>query len=158
MDDKGTPWVAFRKEGVDWNCGGYEKHLRTRESPSARKVWIEMQDGYTRCTASGVAFRKEGVDWNARIFLSFPEPAGRLPQGRCGLKFYFLRYGSTRYSRLPQGRCGLKCPLWSESGITATSPSARKVRIKILTYFSRHFTSPSLHIPCWQRTSLSQGI
>ena len=128
--------VAFRKEGVDWNWYTFFARLSAHQSPSARKVWIEIRWYLPGITGHQVAFRKEGVDWNKRLFVVY----------------------TSHKRRLPQGRCGLKSIVFAASSALNLSPSARKVRIKILTYFSRHFTSPSLHIPCWQRTSLSQGI
>ena len=169
--------VAFRKEGVDWNvfwiawydpwycrlpqgrcglkypcpnCGE-----STTESPSARKVWIEM---IIHCLRTGTRIR-------------------RLPQGRCGLKYYKKKKGRNQLwspsarkvwiemslgvtygyskivafrkegvdwnkkegwiwewllSRLPQGRCGLKYTKFSANIINYSSPSARKVWIEIM--------------------------
>ena len=57
--------VTFRKEGVDWNRLPQTQAARTPESPSARKVWIEIS-----------------------IFTASPPVLPRhLPQGRCGLKY-----------------------------------------------------------------------
>ena len=67
-------------------------------SPSARKVWIEINCIQHR-EGSGIS---------------------HLPQGRCGLKLclkavlFFLLH-----RHLPQGRCGLKCSLWQASDIGA---------------------------------------
>ena len=95
-------------------CGlKYRWYLRQGQqdrSPSARKVWIEI--AFSRRTAGSVtvAFRKEGVDWNTTYSLREKTAEGRLPQGRCGLKYYIISVIS-----------------WQE-----VSPSARKVWIEIL--------------------------
>ena len=81
-------WVTFRKEGVDWNfcammspanspghlpqgrCGLKLETLislvQGGESPSARKVWIEIQMTCTASITVTVTFRKEGVDWQGK--------------------------------------------------------------------------------------------
>ena len=83
----GSLAVTFRKEGVDWNlkkAGFATYHLGhlpqgrcglkwlcpdilqspCDRSPSARKVWIEIERNGWKNWMSVVTFRKEGVDWN----------------------------------------------------------------------------------------------
>ena len=154
--------VTFRKEGVDWNtailsfvfavkchlpqgrCGLKSRTALSEswsyQSPSARKVWIEIQSLYN---AWLVIFR-------------------HLPQGRCGLKYFVAIRCALLASHLPQGRCGLKsCACLSnlpwtsvtfrkegvdwnfyssvEYTIRQTSPSAKKVWIEI------RYSSPHRH-------------
>ena len=117
-------------------CGlKYRWYLRQGQqdrSPSARKVWIEI--AFSRRTAGSVtvAFRKEGVDWNTTYSLREKTAEGRLPQGRCGLKYYFRYIVINFFCRLPQGRCGLKYYIISVISWQEVSPSARKVWIEIL--------------------------
>ena len=56
--------VTFRKEGVDWNALGMYSETELMESPSVRKVWIEIGRPYMETYEYQVTFRKEGVDWN----------------------------------------------------------------------------------------------
>ena len=79
--------VTFREEGVDWNAASCGFSQRYTQSPSARKVWIEIQhrtqSSRTYCchlprgrcglkskrrssrgSRHRVTFREEGVDWN----------------------------------------------------------------------------------------------
>ena len=81
--------VTFREEGVDWNSQKKKKDTSSEKSPSARKVWIEI-DAFTSPIGTNlmspsarkvwiemfwiwdfliavlVTFREEGVDWNRR--------------------------------------------------------------------------------------------
>ena len=82
---------------------------RVRSSPSARKVWIEIRETSNILGVSPVAFRKEGVDWNPSSIVVNRLLIGRLPQGRCGLKY------DNYNARSPRNE----------------SPSARKVWIEI---------------------------
>ena len=126
--------VTFRKEGVDWNwkmrswklkaschlpqgrCGlKYLDPWRRRSrhaSPSARKVWIEMERSVEWGQATAVTFRKEGVDWNLCV---------------CHAE-------TPLFCHLPQGRCGLKYKVWLQHLVNSLSPSARKVWIEIATH------------------------
>ena len=60
--------VTFREEGVDWNPLPLYDVKRKWKSPSARKVWIEINFHQVRGTFVPVTFREEGVDWNKSIF------------------------------------------------------------------------------------------
>ena len=51
---------SARKVWIEIRSG--ERHIRTGESPSARKVWIEMLQRTALKAWTEVAFRKEGVD------------------------------------------------------------------------------------------------
>ena len=126
--------VTFRKEGVDWNslisispvsfsrhlpqgrCGlksvtAFEK-MPVTSSPSARKVWIEIQSKAGRTYMNFVTFRKEGVDWNLCETWYEKSYKSHLPQGRCGLKLRTYKIGKCPSCHLPQGRCGLKLRLY----------------------------------------------
>ena len=146
--------VTFRKEGVDWNALGnssaneLEGHLPQGRcglkffpiqpcphqgmSPSARKVWIEINklvDLVVRASTSPSA-RKVWIEIKRCPEISCTSYS-HLPQGRCGLKWttaYKKVEGMTVTFRkegvdwnywwwwdlqrlrchLPQGRCGLK--------------------------------------------------
>ena len=56
--------VTFRKEGVDWNTKYELERIEPVESPSARKVWIEILNNQPNFPCFSVTFRKEGVNWN----------------------------------------------------------------------------------------------
>ena len=123
--------VAFRKEGVDWNISVRSSFSNTSsrlpqgrcglkyslvipkgnyiQSPSARKVWIEM---LLNCKKHDYV-------------------KGRLPQGRCGLK-YIIEGEGKLYKMSPSAR-----KVWIEIFLfhllkrIFVSPSARKVWIEI---------------------------
>ena len=59
--------VTFREEGVDWNTLNALVRFVTPPSPSARKVWIEIQKQCIERLQSYVTFREEGVDWNSPL-------------------------------------------------------------------------------------------
>ena len=173
--------VAFRKEGVDWNITKrYENEAYACRLPQGRcglkyPVRSAIADALCRLPQGRCGLKSNFINCGLSSINS------RLPQGRCGLKFHYPSPGATpggvafrkegvdwnfavgtltQLNELsPSARkVWIEIRSISASVLLQPSPSARKVRIKILTYFSRHFTSPSLHIPCWQRTSLSQGI
>ena len=56
--------VTFREEGVDWNSQKKKKDTSSEKSPSARKVWIEINIRTQQYLSFCVTFREEGVDWN----------------------------------------------------------------------------------------------
>ena len=69
--------VTFRKEGVDWNAITDNATQNRAWSPSARKVWIEIDGHVNKRQEPPVTFRKEGVDWNcvkqaARVGIKSP--------------------------------------------------------------------------------------
>ena len=79
-------------------------------SPSARKVWIEIFPSFSSSSSSllSPSARKVWIE----MFKHGDIPEGsysRLPQGRCGLKYFYSQRIGYVPSRLPQGRCGLKC-------------------------------------------------
>ena len=106
---------------------------RMWKSPSARKVWIEIiasqASAHIQMSPSA---RKVWIEI-ANVCTTFPTVFRHLPQGRCGLKSFWMiarefaePSPSARkvwieikqqkkdivasYSHLPQGRCGLKLP------------------------------------------------
>ena len=123
--------VTFREEGVDWNklamyhdftesshlprgrcglkCIPPARSAGHQQSPSARKVWIEIE--LHRCRVI--------KQWS------------HLPRGRCGLKWYRSIWQSTEGGHLPRGRCGLKFQGGVNHVQDESSPSARKVWIEI---------------------------
>ena len=114
-------------------------------SPSARKVWIEMQllprpslPGRSRLPQGRCGLKCDFavaiIRWNCR-----------LPQGRCGLKYFYEKERNHYECRLPQGRCGLKCLISVQIKLNIKSPSARKVWIEIQRgrYAGYHYGSPS---------------
>ena len=97
---------------MDWNKECVGNAPSRKESPSARKVWIEIWLWEAYKTA---AMR-------------------RLPQGRCGLKYTNKKLVNLTRGHLPQGRCGLKWTCIVQTPRDLTSPSARKVWIEISQY------------------------
>ena len=107
-----------------------EEH--SRESPSARKVWIEIfaLDAAHTATASPSA-RKVWIEiaHSGRGRLQLMSPSARkvwIEIANVCTTF------PTVFRHLPQGRCGLKCSISSHVNSRFTSPSARKVWIEIL--------------------------
>jgi len=56
--------VTFCEEGVDWNDITIDNGPDEIESPSVRKVWIEMLWIPLSYVPTLVTFCEEGVDWN----------------------------------------------------------------------------------------------
>ena len=102
-------------------------------SPSARKVWIEINCIQHR-EGSGISHLPQGrcglkLCLKAVLFFLLHR---HLPQGRCGLKCSLWQASDIGAGHLPQGRCGLK---YHESALLKSivlSPSARKVWIEII--------------------------
>ena len=102
-------FVAFRKEGVDWNIRNKSPFVMRGVAFRKEGVdWNAEQQAYERCYV--VAFRKEGVDWNA-IPAIFGAALTESPSAR---KVWIEMMTAKKFNvslkgRLPQGRCGLKC-------------------------------------------------
>ena len=101
--------VTFCEEGVDWNNARDWAKKGRDESPSVRKVWIEIQSysaqDWLMCLSPSVrkvwieiwfcilllllpmvTFCEEGVDWNGSVMSLLARAASHLLWGRCGLK------------------------------------------------------------------------
>ena len=84
------------------------------QSPSARKVWIEIfLQPKTKAQQKSPSARKVWIEIG-KISDATHKVAGHLPQGRCGLKFSVSR----------------------QERLRTTSPSARKVWIEIIGLYS----------------------
>ena len=102
-------FVTFRKEGVDWNSKSEIDKCNQKESPSARKVWIEIESGM-------VFFRRSQSPSARKVWIEIAYATGQTGDYR---------------SHLPQGRCGLKCRSLLQLRLRHLSPSARKVWIEM---------------------------
>ena len=125
--------VTFRKEGVDWNS---KRHTLTSQEQNVtfRKEgvdWNNRQWVWISQSAQ-VTFRKEGVDWNwikkSRLTMCSASPSAR----KVWIEIIIPILGFiVAASHLPQGRCGLKYFYNHVYCYQAASPSARKVWIEI---------------------------
>ena len=59
--------VALRKESVDRNIKGVMFEHAKKRSLSARRAWIEIENGIPVATFETVALRKESVDRNDAV-------------------------------------------------------------------------------------------
>ena len=125
-----------------------------RQSPSARKVWIEIKQFYVCNTfIKSPSARKVWIEIH-NLLTPLSQGGSHLPRGRCGLKSYTdfhdlnldwspsarkvwieikfnYKCHMSPFSHLPRGRCGLKFPSLLNLGRYVSSPSARKVWIEI---------------------------
>ena len=131
--------VTIREEGLDWNCASRSRDYPCSWSPSARKVWIEIEvknRGIHDCWQ--VTFREEGVDWNLiRYTIVNLIVLGHLPRGRCGLKLNITILQMSQTGASPSARkvwieILSNRPQWDNA---PRSPSARKVWIEIWMWF-----------------------
>ena len=101
--------VTFREEGVDWNHDVWCHQCWCYESPSARKVWIEMCSvrTFTRYASASPSARKVWIEIGL-INCGVCGATSHLPRGRCGLKLECVPLLGVIESHLPRGRCGLK--------------------------------------------------
>ena len=78
-------FVALLAEGVDRNTKDEFLNMMTKESPSSRRAWIEMEKKAAKLGADAVALLAEGVDRNTRnaLLLDFISPC-RPPRGGRG--------------------------------------------------------------------------
>ena len=98
---------SARKVWIEILCS--HRHTTRTQSPSARKVWIEIRILRSLCVAD----------------------KRHLPRGRCGLKCPEINIKVTDNGHLPRGRCGLKSEPLLAALSRSSSPSARKVWIEI---------------------------
>ena len=79
------------------------------QSPSARKVWIEMCSvrTFTRYASASPSARKVWIEIGL-INCGVCGATSHLPRGRCGLKLECVPLLGVIESHLPRGRCGLK--------------------------------------------------
>ena len=124
--------VTFRKEGVDWNI--WKSNITRAFGVTFRKEgvdWNNRQWVWISQSAQ-VTFRKEGVDWNwikkSRLTMCSASPSAR----KVWIEIIIPILGFiVAASHLPQGRCGLKYFYNHVYCYQAASPSARKVWIEI---------------------------
>ena len=62
----------------------YQCNTVVKESLSARRAWIEIQNGGGVRSVGGVALRKESVDRNMKQSTATANCKGRSPQGERG--------------------------------------------------------------------------
>ena len=145
--------VTFREEGVDWNLcprvlqASSFRHLprgrcglklccwylgdSTLQSPSARKVWIEITNPPRRLRRQrSPSARKVWIEIKKRCAFGSPVIC-HLPRGRCGLKSSLFQVPFALQGHLPRGRCGLKWLTPDHPECLKPSPSARKVWIEM---------------------------
>ena len=118
--------------------GDFTGKVVNRQSPSARKVWIEIIIAYLLFPNHTVTFRKEGVDWN-HVRCQRQKSGNQSPSARkvwIEITVYSI-HPIWYQGHLPQGRCGLKSDMISSKAALNVSPSARKVWIEMWIWANR---------------------
>ena len=76
--------VALLAEGVDRNLYRSRRFTISQVSPSSRRAWIEIVDGWKAVSDSEVALLAEGVDRNKNFLVAVYVYDGRPPRGGRG--------------------------------------------------------------------------